>query len=50
MPIVAMMANAFDEDRKAAKDCGMNGFISKPIIMDEVLRALKENLEPCIRN
>ena len=44
VPIVAMTANAFDEDRKAAKDCGMNGFISKPIIMDEVLRALKENL------
>lgn len=40
VPIVAMTANAFDEDRKAAADCGMNGFISKPINMKEVIEAL----------
>lgn len=40
VPIVAMTANAFDEDRKAAADCGMNGFISKPINMQEVIKAL----------
>ncbi|MGN1090039.1 MAG: response regulator, partial [Huintestinicola sp.] len=40
VPIVAMTANAFDEDRKAAADCGMNGFISKPINMEEVIGAL----------
>ena len=40
IPIVAMTANAFDEDRKAASDCGMNGFISKPINMEEVIEAL----------
>ena len=40
VPIVAMTANAFDEDRKAAADCGMNGFISKPINMEEVIEAL----------
>ena len=44
VPIVAMTANAFDEDRKAAKECGMNGFISKPINMQEVLKALRDNL------
>ena len=44
VPIVAMTVNAFDEDRKAAKDCGMNGFISKPINMQEVLQALRDNL------
>ena len=44
VPIVAMTANAFDEDRKAAKDCGMNGFISKPINMQEVIQALRNNL------
>ena len=39
-----MTANAFDEDRKAAQECGMNGFISKPINMQEVLQALRDNL------
>lgn len=40
IPIVAMTANAFDEDRRAAAECGMNGFISKPINMDEVIAVL----------
>ena len=40
IPIIAMTANAFDEDRKNAAACGMNGFISKPINMDEVFREL----------
>ena len=41
IPVVAMTANAFDEDRKNAENCGMNGFISKPINMDEVIDALQ---------
>ena len=40
IPIIAMTANAFDEDRRAASRCGMNGFISKPINIDEVLATL----------
>ncbi|MDO4493999.1 MAG: response regulator [Clostridia bacterium] len=44
VPIVAMTANAFDEDRKAAADSGMNGFVSKPIDMNELFAALKDAL------
>ncbi|MGN0584435.1 MAG: response regulator, partial [Ruminococcus sp.] len=45
VPIVAMTANAFDEDRRAAAKCGMNGFISKPINMEEVIEALHSVLD-----
>lgn len=45
VPIVAMTANAFDEDRKVAEDCGMNGFISKPIDLDEIIGVLHSVLE-----
>ena len=40
VPIVAMTANAFEEDRRAAKASGMDGFISKPISISEVVQAL----------
>ena len=36
-----MTANAFDEDRRAAAECGMNGFLSKPIQIEEVLLTLQ---------
>ena len=42
IPILAMTANAFDEDRRAAKECGMNGFLSKPINIQEVIQALHD--------
>ena len=35
------MVQGFDEDRKAAEECGMDGLRSKPILIDEVLQTLK---------
>ena len=39
--ILAMTANAFDEDRKKALESGMDGFLSKPIVIEELVQALK---------
>ena len=41
IPILAMTANAFDEDRKAAITAGMNGFLSKPIQIEELIQTLQ---------
>lgn len=45
VPIVAMTANAFDEDRKAAKECGMNDYILKPIDLPSLFQKLHEYLD-----
>ena len=42
VPIVAMTANVFEEERKRAFDCGMNGFLSKPIVIEELIDALND--------
>ena len=43
--ILAMTANAFDEDRKQALKCGMDGFLSKPIVMEELICTLQNNMK-----
>lgn len=45
IPIIAMTANAFDEDRKAAFDAGMNGHIAKPIDTEKLFEQLREILK-----
>ena len=45
IPIVAMTANAFEEDRKEAMDSGMNGYIPKPIIIEQLMGTLEEILK-----
>ena len=44
IPIIAMTANAFAEDVQASMDAGMNGHLSKPIVMDEVIKTIARNL------
>jgi len=45
IPILAMTANAFDEDKQAALDVGMNGHISKPINIQELLNSIMQFFE-----
>ncbi|MDE7303802.1 MAG: response regulator [Oscillospiraceae bacterium] len=44
-PIVAMTANAFDEDRKEAMDSGMNGYVAKPIDIEKLMKTLEDILK-----
>ena len=44
IPIIAMTANAFAEDVQASLDAGMNGHLSKPIVIDEVVKAISRNI------
>ena len=40
IPIIAMTANAFDEDVKRCRDAGMNAHLSKPIDMNKLFEVL----------
>ena len=44
IPILAMTANAFEEDKQEALAAGMNGYIAKPINIKALFAALKEVL------
>ena len=54
IPIVAMTANAFEEEKEKAFESGMNGHLAKPIKIPELLKTLKlvlrkENKSSCLR-
>ena len=44
IPILALTANAFEEDRQQVMEAQMNGHLAKPIDMEEVLKTIKEVL------
>lgn len=45
VPIVAMTANAFEEDKRKALEAGMDAYVSKPIDIDKMLGTLMELLK-----
>ena len=45
IPIIAMTANAFEEDKKQALDAGMDGHIAKPIDIPELMEMLRNVLK-----
>ena len=45
IPILAMTANAFEEDRRAALDAGMNEHIAKPLDLEKLKKTLSRYLE-----
>ncbi|MDR0987694.1 MAG: response regulator [Ruminococcus sp.] len=46
IPIIAMTANAFDDDMKKSMEAGMSGYLPKPIDIDKLYRMLDEILKP----
>ena len=46
IPILAVTADAFEEDRQRALDCGMDGHVAKPIEIGNLLAVLEEVLLP----
>lgn len=45
VPVIAMTANAFEEDKRNALAAGMDGFLSKPIVIEELIHTLQNSME-----
>ena len=45
LPIIAMSANAYDEDVQACLDAGMNDHLAKPFQPEDLLRLLRKNIQ-----
>ena len=45
IPIIAMTANAFEEDKRKALETGMDAYVSKPIDIDKMLETMMDILK-----
>lgn len=45
VPIIAMTANAFDEDRQRAMDSSMNAHVAKPIDIEKLINVIGDTLK-----
>lgn len=45
LPVIAMTANAFEEDKRNALAAGMDGFLSKPIVIEELIHTLQNTMD-----
>ena len=44
IPVIAMTANAFSEDAQASIEAGMDGHLSKPIVIEVLIQTSNRNL------
>jgi len=50
IPIIALSANTFDEDKQMSKQCGMNAHLGKPINMPELLDTITKTIQESLNN